>query len=87
MFDNKALSDEILNKISGGVLPEGWQDEAMEMIRQFKTYVDPAKVKEKGYNSDAEALVAMIRLSYTEDESNISPADLEVLCDFILKNY
>ena len=44
----KALSDDLLKKISGGVLPEGWEEEVDDMIAEFNSmdFVDVPKSAE-----------------------------------------
>jgi len=40
-----------------------------------------------GYTKDADGMIMMLRSNYREDESNISPADINIICDYIRNNY
>lgn len=82
----KMISDEVLNMISGGVLPDGWQEEINEWIKMYSNF-DERELGRIGYTKDADGMIMMLRSNYREDESNISPADINIICDYIRNNY
>lgn len=82
----KMISDEVLNMISGGVLPDGWQEEINEWIKMYSNF-DERELGRIGYTKDADGMIMMLRSTYREEESNVFPADIDIICDYIRNNY
>ena len=84
----KILDDELLKKVSGGVLPAGWGKQVDFMIAEFHSQ-DAYELKELSHvDKDAEDMIAIVRRTYGKEGTNkLSEEDLDLICNDIREHY
>ena len=84
----KILDDELLKKVSGGVLPAGWGKQVDFMIAEFHSK-DAYELKELSHvDKDAEGMITIVRRTYGKEGTNkLSEEDLDLICNCIRKHY
>ena len=84
----KISDDELLKKVSGGVLPAGWEEEADDMIAEFHSR-DAYELKELSHvDKDAESMITIVRRTYGKEGTNkLSEEDLDLICNCIREHY
>ncbi len=84
----KILDDELLKKVSGGVLPAGWGKQVDFMIAEFHSQ-DAYELKELSHvDKDAEDMIAIVRRTYGKEGTNkLSEEDLDLICNYIREHY
>ena len=84
----KILDDELLKKVSGGVLPSGWEKQIGFMIAEFHSQ-DAYELKELSHvDKDAEDMIAIVRRTYGKEGTNkLSEEDLDLICNYIREHY
>ncbi len=84
----KILDDELLKKVSGGVLPAGWGKQVDFMIAEFHSQ-DAYELKELSHvDKDAEGMITIVRRTYGKEGTNkLSEEDLDLICNYIREHY
>ena len=84
----KILDDELLKKVSGGVLPAGWGKQVDFMIAEFHSK-DAYELKELSHvDKDAEGMITIVRRTYGKEGTNkLSEEDLDLICNDIREHY
>jgi|GEM_PF-3043270 len=84
----KILDDELLKKVSGGVLPAGWGKQVDFMIAEFHSQ-DAYELKELSHvDKDAEGMITIVRRTYGKEGTNkLSEEDLDLICNDIREHY
>ena len=84
----KVLDDELLKKVSGGVLPAGWEKQVGFMIAEFHSQ-DAYELKELSHvDKDAEGMITIVRRTYGKEGTNkLSEEDLDLICNCIREHY
>ena len=84
----KILDDELLKKVSGGVLPAGWEKQVDFMIAEFHSQ-DAYELKELSHvDKDAEGMITIVRRTYGKEGTNkLSEEDLDLICNCIREHY
>jgi hypothetical protein len=84
----KILDDELLKKVSGGVLPAGWGKQVDFMIAEFHSQ-DAYELKELSHvDKDAEGMITIVRRTYGKEGTNkLSEEDLDPICNCIREHY
>lgn len=84
----KILDDELLKKVSGGVLSEYWEEEVDDMIAEFHSQ-DAYELKELSHvDKDAEGMITIVRRTYGKEGTNkLSEEDLDLICNYIREHY
>ncbi len=84
----KILDDELLKKVSGGVLPAGWEKQVGFMIAEFHSQ-DAYELKELSHvDKDAEGMITIVRRTYGKEGTNkLSEEDLDLICNCIREHY
>jgi hypothetical protein len=84
----KISDDELLKKVSGGVLPAGWEKQVDFMIAEFHSR-DAYELKELSHvDKDAEGMITIVRRTYGKEGTNkLSEEDLDLICNDIREHY
>lgn len=84
----KALSDDFMKMVSGGTLPEGWEEDIDYMIEGFKNYNGDGFEfgSISGITRDAEGMIKLLKTSW-EGEIDLSKEELETVFNYIRNNY
>lgn len=84
----KISDDELLKKVSGGVLPAGWEKQVDFMIAEFHSR-DAYELKELSHvDKDAEGIITIVRRTYGKEGTNkLSEEDLDLICNYIREHY
>ena len=84
----KILDDELLKKVSGGVLPADWEKQIGFMIAEFHSQ-DAYELKELSHvDKDAEGMITIVRRTYGKEGTNkLSEEDLDLICNDIREHY
>lgn len=84
----KISDDELLKKVSGGVLPAGWEKQVDFMIAEFHSR-DAYELKELSHvDKDAEGMITIVRRTYGKEGTNkLSEEDLDLICNYIREHY
>ena len=84
----KISDDELLKKVSGGVLPAGWEKQVDFMIAEFHSQ-DAYELKELSHvDKDAEGMITIVRRTYGKEGTNkLSEEDLDLICNDIREHY
>ena len=84
----KILDDELLKKVSGGVLPAGWGKQVDFMIAEFHSQ-DAYELKKLSHvDKDAEGMITIVRRTYGKEGTNkLSEEDLDLICNYIREHY
>ena len=84
----KISDDELLKKVSGGVLPAGWEKQVDFMIAEFHSQ-DAYELKELSHvDKDAEGMITIVRRTYGKEGTNkLSEEDLDLICNYIREHY
>ena len=82
-----ALNEELLNSISGGALPVGWEQNVDGMIQVWKTEGDEALIQ-KGFTPGKDGLVRLYRNLFEEvcvREGRMD--DLDTILNYVETHY
>ena len=84
----KILDDELLKRVSGGVLPADWEKQIGFMIAEFHSQ-DAYELKELSHvDKDAEGMITIVRRTYGKEGTNkLSEEDLDLICNDIREHY
>ena len=84
----KILDDELLKRVSGGVLPADWEKQVGFMIAEFHSQ-DAYELKELSHvDKDAEGMITIVRSTYGKEGTNkLSEEDLDLICNDIREHY
>ena len=84
----KISDDELLKRVSGGVLPAGWEKQIGFMIAGFHSQ-DAYERKELSHvDKDAEGMITIVRRTYGKEGTNkLSEEDLDLICNCIREHY
>ncbi|MBQ2506670.1 MAG: hypothetical protein II526_09995 [Erysipelotrichaceae bacterium] len=77
-----------MKKVSGGVLPAGWEKQVDFMIAEFHSR-DAYELKELSHvDKDAEGMITIVRRTYGKEGTNkLSEEDLDLICNCIREHY
>lgn len=77
-----------MKKVSGGVLPAGWEKQVDFMIAEFHSQ-DAYELKELSHvDKDAEGMITIVRRTYGKEGTNkLSEEDLDLICNYIREHY
>ncbi|MBQ2078421.1 MAG: hypothetical protein II459_02245 [Erysipelotrichaceae bacterium] len=77
-----------MKKVSGGVLPAGWEKQVDFMIAEFHSQ-DAYELKELSHvDKDAEGMITIVRRTYGKEGTNkLSEEDLDLICNCIREHY
>ena len=84
----KALSDDFMKMVSGGTLPDDWEEDVDDLIKRFKNYSGDGFEfgSIPGVTKDAEGMIKLLKTSW-EGEIDLSKEELETVFNYIRNNY
>lgn len=87
MSDKIVLNEDVLNRISGGVLYTGWEKDVDDMIGRWKSYDDDVLIA-KGFRPGKAGLIQFYRNNVEVERINEEQQkDFETLISYIEANY